>query len=166
MATVLLGDVLSHGVCCEEWRSSRVFKSNLYLMVMCSRLFLLINQGSVAIVKYRSDFTLWPVLHYEQVRLLVLLPRTVFTVHSEYRKKNKPAVDCKSFCWIKPQPGNVSFSELKTLLPVQWKLLCHTFACHLNCLHFRQAGAITFAGLLISVDIWMPLISLWILTIS
>lgn len=90
MATVLLGDVLSHGVCCEEWRSSRVFKSNLYLMVMCSRLFLLINQGSVAIVKYRSDFTLWPVLHYEQVRLLVLLPRTVFTVHSEYRKKISP----------------------------------------------------------------------------
>lgn len=35
-----------------------VFKSNLYLVIMFSGLYFVINQGSVAIVKPRSDFTL------------------------------------------------------------------------------------------------------------
>lgn len=59
---------------------------------------ILIHKCLLAIVKYRADFTFWPMLYYQQVGLLALLPRTVSTVHSDNKKKRNQLLT--SFCWI------------------------------------------------------------------
>lgn len=89
------------GQCCSEIHMSYdifiqmvfgICKLNLDLMStvwQSATVGILIHQCLLAIVKYTLDFTFQPILHYEQIRLSALLPRPVFTVHNDYRKRNQ-----------------------------------------------------------------------------